>query len=241
MLASEKTEPASAVHASPAEQGRLQLLTLLERTDWNIAEVARLLGVTRDRLHAAAQLRDRAAPRAEALQEDARGRMSDLQLLVAHLVKPGSSPCWLGMVVRGRIGLCWSFAAYVLAILVGNTLVTLSPERFYTPAFWVLKQGVRRAQDGDRESSWRGGPSAFPATWQSVRAVLLALLAASTLSLAWLTPGTSYDTLWSGSRASLRPRSGCSPRPRVVVFYQVPIGEGQRAIMSGWRSTCWCS
>jgi ActR/RegA family two-component response regulator len=36
-----------APQPSPAEQGRLQLLTLLERTDWNIAEVARLLGVTR--------------------------------------------------------------------------------------------------------------------------------------------------------------------------------------------------
>lgn len=33
--------------ASPAEEARLQLLSLLERNDWNIAEVARLLGVTR--------------------------------------------------------------------------------------------------------------------------------------------------------------------------------------------------
>jgi ActR/RegA family two-component response regulator len=47
VLASEKAEPRPAPQVSPAEQGRLQLLTLLERTDWNIAEVARLLGVTR--------------------------------------------------------------------------------------------------------------------------------------------------------------------------------------------------
>jgi transcriptional regulator of acetoin/glycerol metabolism len=47
VLASDKAEPRPAVQASPAEQGRLQLLTQLERTDWNIAEVARLLGVTR--------------------------------------------------------------------------------------------------------------------------------------------------------------------------------------------------
>ena len=33
--------------ASPAEQAKLQLLSLLEGNDWNIAEVARLLGVTR--------------------------------------------------------------------------------------------------------------------------------------------------------------------------------------------------
>lgn len=47
VLASDSAETRPAPQASPAEQGRLQLLTLLERTDWNIAEVARLVGVTR--------------------------------------------------------------------------------------------------------------------------------------------------------------------------------------------------
>jgi ActR/RegA family two-component response regulator len=47
VLASDSAEPRPAPQTSPAEQGRLQMLTLLERTDWNIAEVARLLGVTR--------------------------------------------------------------------------------------------------------------------------------------------------------------------------------------------------
>jgi ActR/RegA family two-component response regulator len=48
VVASETAEPRRpAPQPSPAEQGRLQLLTLLERTDWNIAEVSRLLGVTR--------------------------------------------------------------------------------------------------------------------------------------------------------------------------------------------------
>jgi len=47
VVASEIAEPRPVLQPSPAEQGRLQLLTLLERTDWNIAEVSRLLGVTR--------------------------------------------------------------------------------------------------------------------------------------------------------------------------------------------------
>jgi hypothetical protein len=33
--------------ASPADEARLQMLSLLERNDWNIAVVARLIGVTR--------------------------------------------------------------------------------------------------------------------------------------------------------------------------------------------------
>jgi transcriptional regulator of acetoin/glycerol metabolism len=47
VLASEAGEPRPEAQASPAEQGRLQLLTLLNQTDWNIAEVARQLDVTR--------------------------------------------------------------------------------------------------------------------------------------------------------------------------------------------------
>jgi hypothetical protein len=48
VLASDTAEPRPAVQAaSPAEQGRVQMLTLLEGNDWNIAEVARRLGVTR--------------------------------------------------------------------------------------------------------------------------------------------------------------------------------------------------
>ena len=36
-----------APETSPTEEARLQMLSLLERHEWNIAEVARLLGVTR--------------------------------------------------------------------------------------------------------------------------------------------------------------------------------------------------
>src|SRR5512139_2762623 len=39
--------PRWAPETSPTEEARLQLLSLLERHEWNIAEVARLLGVTR--------------------------------------------------------------------------------------------------------------------------------------------------------------------------------------------------
>lgn len=40
-------EPRWAAPANPTEGARLQLLSMLERHEWNIAEVARLLGVTR--------------------------------------------------------------------------------------------------------------------------------------------------------------------------------------------------
>jgi ActR/RegA family two-component response regulator len=40
-------DPRRLPETSPTEEARLQLLSLLERHEWNIAEVARLLGVTR--------------------------------------------------------------------------------------------------------------------------------------------------------------------------------------------------
>ena len=160
--------------------------------------------------------------------------MSDLQLLVAHLVKLGLVALLAGMVLRGRIGLCWAFGAYVLAILVGNTLVTLAPERFYTPAFWVLKQGVYDALKMAIaiELAWRAF-AAFPGAWRTARAMLLALLAASTLSLAWLTP-RSYDTLWQWQPGVVTAAVWLlTATALLVVFYQIPIGEWQRAIMLG--------
>jgi ActR/RegA family two-component response regulator len=39
--------PRWAPETSPTDEARLQLLSLLERHEWNIAEVARLMGVTR--------------------------------------------------------------------------------------------------------------------------------------------------------------------------------------------------
>jgi hypothetical protein len=39
--------PRRVPEKSPTEEARLQMLSLLERHEWNIAEVARLLGVTR--------------------------------------------------------------------------------------------------------------------------------------------------------------------------------------------------
>lgn len=161
--------------------------------------------------------------------------MSDLQLLVAHLVKLGLVALLTGMLLRGRLGLCWAFGAYVLAILVGNTLVTLSPERFYTPAFWVLKQGVYDAlkMAVAIELACRAF-AAFPGAWRTARAVLLVLLAASTLALAWLTPRSSYNTLWEWQPGVVTAAVWLlAATALLVVFYQVPIGEWQRAIMLG--------
>jgi hypothetical protein len=162
--------------------------------------------------------------------------MSDLQLLVAQLVKLGLLALLMGMALRGRLGLCWSFGAYVIAILAGNTLVTLAPERFYTPAFWVLKQGVYDVlkMAVAIELALRSF-AAFRGALRSARAVLVVLLGASTLWLGWLTPRSSYHTLWEWQPGVVTATVWLlAATALMVVLYQVPIGEWQRAIMLGF-------
>src|SRR5262249_16545906 len=187
-------------------------------------------------LHAPAQLRDRAPARAEALQEDARRRlMSEVQLLIAQTVKVALIALLLGMMLRGKLAQCWSFTFYVAAILLGNALVTLSPDRFYTPEFWLLKQAVYDVlkMATATELAWRAF-SVFPGAWRTARMLLAAILVASTLVLAWLTPHSSFDTLWNWQPSVATAAIWVLTAIALLVWhYQVPITEWQRAIALG--------
>jgi hypothetical protein len=161
--------------------------------------------------------------------------MSDFQLLVAHAAKLALLALLAGIVWRGRAGLCWSFGLYVLAILLGNTLATIWPSRFLNPSFWVLKQGVYDAlkMAVALELAWRAF-GAFPGAARTARAVIPALLALSTLALAVLTPASSYMTVWDWQpRVATAALWLLTATALMVVWYQVPVHEWQRAIMLG--------
>ena len=161
--------------------------------------------------------------------------MSDLQLLVAHAAKLALLALLAGIVWRGRARLCWSFALYVLAILLGNVLVSIWPSRFFTPSFWVLKQGVYDAlkMAVALELAWRAF-DVFPGAARTARAVIPALLALSTLALSVLTPASSYMTVWDWQpRVATAALWLLTATALMVVWYQVPVHEWQRAIMLG--------
>ena len=162
--------------------------------------------------------------------------MSELQWVVAQLVKVGLLALIVAMAMRGRFGVCWSFTLYVAAILVGNSLATLWPHRFYTPAFWVLKQGVYdllKIAVGI-ELAWRAF-SAFPGAWRVARVVILLLLTSSTVALAWLTPRSMYRNLWDWQPGVVTAAVWLlTAVALLVVLYQIPIGDWQRAIVLGF-------
>jgi hypothetical protein len=161
--------------------------------------------------------------------------MSDSQVIVAHVVRLALFVVLAGMLWRGRVRHCWAFAAYVLAALVGNTLVSLWPSRFYTPAFWMAKQRVYDALKAAiaLELAWRAF-RAFPGALRTARRVLLALLAISSVALAVLSPAPSFDTLWEWqSRVATAALWLLTATALLVVWYQVPVSGWQRAIMLG--------
>jgi hypothetical protein len=161
--------------------------------------------------------------------------MSELQVALSHAVRLALVVLLVGLVVRGRARLCWSFAAYALASLVGNSLVSFWPEHFYTPSFWVLKQGVYDILKMAAALELAGRAFfAFPGAMRVARRVFLAVLALSTFGLTALTPPSSYLTLWEWqpgiATAALWLLTATA---LLVVWYQVPVHEWQRAIMLG--------
>jgi hypothetical protein len=161
--------------------------------------------------------------------------MSDLQLLVAHATKLALLALLAGIVRRGWTRLCWSFALYVLLALLGNVLVSVWPSRFFTPSFWVLKQGVYDVLKMAiaLELAWRAF-EAFPGAARTARTLIPALLAAGAFALALLTPGTSYVTVWDWQpRVATAALWLLTATALMVVWYQVPVHEWQRSIMLG--------
>jgi hypothetical protein len=161
--------------------------------------------------------------------------MSALELVVAHAVKIALVVLLLGMLWRGRIRQCWAFGAYVLAILAGNTLVSLWPDRFLTPSFWIYKQA---AYDLLKlavalELLYRA-LRAFPGTWRVARLVVLALLSVSAFVLAALTPRSSVFTMWEWQPSIVTAAIWLlAAVALLVVWYHVPVPDWPRAIMLG--------
>src|SRR5207244_9559034 len=71
--------------------------------------------------------------------------MSALDLLLMHGGKIGMLLVLMGLFVRHRAHLCWSFVAYLSWGLVCNSLMSFWPDQFYRQWFYLLMQGVADA------------------------------------------------------------------------------------------------
>lgn len=162
--------------------------------------------------------------------------MSGLELAVAHAAKVALLALLLGMLWRDRLRQCWAFGVYVIAVLAGNTLVSLWPERFLTPSFWIHKQAV---YDSLKlaialELLYRT-VRAFPGAWRAARIVALALLSVSAIALAAFTPSSSYMVLWEWQPGVVTAAVWLlTATALLVVWFQVPLLDWPRAILLGF-------
>jgi hypothetical protein len=159
-----------------------------------------------------------------------------LALLLAHATKVALLAVLAGIIARGKARQCWSFVAYLAAILLGNTLASLWPEQFFTPSFWIFKQRVYDVLKMAiaLELSWRVF-AAFPGAWRMARLVLTSVLTASTAAVVAFRPHATYDNVYelqpSVTTAAIWLLTGTA---LIVVWYQIPIHDWQRAVMLGF-------
>jgi hypothetical protein len=165
--------------------------------------------------------------------------MIALQLFGADLVRVLVVLTIVGILVQRRHRLCWSFLGYLVAILIGNCLVTFWPDRFYNDTFWMFKQAVydiaKLAVALDlADSAFRS----FPGARATARFVLLCILLVTGAAII----GVSVSALPSVVLGEWHPRilSGTiwlmTATAVLVVWYRLPVHAFQRAILMGFTS-----
>lgn len=143
----------------------------------------------------------------------------------------------LGLFARRLHRVCYSFPAWLLAVLAGDALMFRWPERFYTWDFWMAKETAYAAlKIAIAAEITTRAFQAFPSARATVRRVLLAVLLAL---LAFVLIGVRYDVELPDLARELQRRVAngvalvfCAAWA-VVLYYRLPLHRLHRAILRG--------
>lgn len=165
--------------------------------------------------------------------------MSAHQLLIANLVRSGILLIVVGMLVRRRAKLCWTFMAYLAAVLLGNSLISFWPEHFYTAWFYILKETV---YNGlllclAVELTYRVF-QAFPGALARVRLVLAPLLAVTAVGIISVPTGSDYVDIVTRYHPQIQ--TGViwllSATAVMAIWYNLPLHRVHRQVLLGLTS-----
>ncbi len=165
--------------------------------------------------------------------------MSAAEILVLHGMKLVMLAVLVGLFVRRRAHLCWSFVAYLIVALVCNSLQTFWPDRFYRAWFYLLTVGLldslKLAIAG--ELTYRTF-RAFPGAAARVRVLLLPVFLVPALFVSKVPPAATFEDLvrlyqpqvltgviWIMTAITL-----------LIAWYRVPVHAMHRAILIGFAS-----
>jgi hypothetical protein len=165
--------------------------------------------------------------------------MSGSEILLLHLGKLGMMAVLMGLFVRRRAHLCWSFVAYLAWGLGCTSLISLWPDQFYRQWFYVLMLGVADALKlaVAAELTYRTF-RAFPGAAARVRVFLAPLFLVPVLFVNQVPTGASFEewirvyqpqvltaVIWIMTAITL-----------LIAWYRVPVHEMHRAILIGLAS-----
>ncbi|MGE0453854.1 MAG: hypothetical protein AB7O37_11975 [Vicinamibacteria bacterium] len=165
--------------------------------------------------------------------------MNGDELLIANGVRSAIILALAGLFVRRRAALCWSFVAYLMAILVCNSLISFWPDRFFLLWFYILKESLYDLLKLAiaAELAFRTF-KAFPGARARARLLLAPLVAALVgvllLKALQSDPGVTVlrhhplgqtATIWLFAAMSL-----------LAVWFHVPVHPFHRALLMGFTS-----
>jgi hypothetical protein len=163
--------------------------------------------------------------------------MSPEHILVAHVVKALVFFALAGMLVRRRAHLCWSFVAYLVTVLVSNSLVTFWPEQFFKVWFWILTQGLFDALGmGIAVELGYRTFQAFPRAQATARRVLFVVLFATSAALIGIPIASTYGQVvfdWQPRvlAGTIWVMNGLAV---LITWYRVPVHAYHKAILLGF-------
>jgi hypothetical protein len=165
--------------------------------------------------------------------------MTAAEILLMHVLKLALLSVLVGLFVRRRAHLCWSFVAYLVWALVSNSLITFWPDQFYRQWFYIRMQGVQDVLKVviAAELAYRTF-KAFPGAAARVRILLLPLFLVPVLFLSKVPSGATLEELmrlyqpqvltgviWLMTAITL-----------LMAWYRVPIHPMNRAILIGFAA-----
>jgi hypothetical protein len=165
--------------------------------------------------------------------------MSAAQLLLMHGVKLGVLAVLIGLFARRRAHLCWSFVAYLVTVLICNSLESLWPDQFFRQWFYLLTQGLFDALKlaVAAELTYRTF-RAFPGAAARVRVLLAPVFMVPALFVRSVPSGATYEdmvrlyhpqvqtgVIWIMVAITL-----------LIAWYRVPVHAVHRAILIGFSS-----
>jgi hypothetical protein len=145
-----------------------------------------------------------------------------------------------GLVVRRRLALCYSFAAYLVAVLTGDLLILLWRERFFNWNFYVFKESVYVVLKFLVALELAAVVfQAFPGAAATARTVFLLTLGGILIGLLYA-PGHGPDMV--AIMTDLHPRISNGSAGLFVlilvlsIWYRIPLHDLHRAIARGFAA-----